>query len=52
MDSSLADALVSNNSIIDTQSLKVQIGENCTELGVGLEEKRMDRMDYVFVTIL
>jgi hypothetical protein len=40
VDSSLVDADASNNSLIDTPSLKIQIGEGCKELEVRLEEKQ------------
>jgi transposase len=39
VDSSLVDADASNNSVIDTQSLKVQIGEGYKKLEARLEEK-------------
>jgi transposase len=39
IDSSLVDADASNNSVIDTQSLKVQIGESYKKLEARLEEK-------------
>jgi hypothetical protein len=40
VDSSLVDADASNNALIDTPSLKIQIEEGCKELDVRLEEKR------------
>ncbi len=40
VDSSLVDANASNNSVIDTRSLKVQLQEGYKQLEVRLEEKR------------
>jgi transposase len=40
VDSSLVDADASNNSVIDTRSLKVQLQERYKELEARLEEKR------------
>jgi hypothetical protein len=39
VDSSLVDADASNNSVIDTRSLKVQLQEGYKELEARLEEK-------------
>ena len=42
MDSSLVDANASNNSVIDTRSLKVQLQESYKRLEARLEEKSAD----------
>jgi transposase len=43
MDSSLVDADASNNSVIDTQSLRVQLRDNYKKLEARLEEEPADR---------
>ena len=42
MDSSLVDADASNNSVIDTKSLKAQVHKNYKELEARLEERHAD----------